>query len=95
MMTHRNDMFDLLVDGELSPERRRQLLAHLDSEPDGWKRCALAFLEAQSFRESFTDLLVADHSSVDRHWYHVLQSDVLKEQYVLRQCPPHPLWYRR
>jgi hypothetical protein len=30
---------------------RRQLLLRLDSEPEGWRRCALAFLEAQTWRD--------------------------------------------
>ena len=42
--------FDLLVDGELSEADRRQLLSSLDEMPDGWRRCALAFLEAQSWK---------------------------------------------
>jgi hypothetical protein len=46
---------DLLIDGELSPEARRALLARLDASPDGWRRCALAFLEAQAWRESFSE----------------------------------------
>ena len=46
---------DLLIDGELSPEARRELLARLDESPDGWRRLALAFLEAQSWRESFAE----------------------------------------
>jgi hypothetical protein len=48
-----NIPFDRLVDGELSEEERRQLLAGLDNEPGGWRRCALAFLEAQCWKESF------------------------------------------
>lgn len=40
-------LFDLLVDGELSEPRRCELLASLDQTQDGWRRCALAFLEAQ------------------------------------------------
>jgi anti-sigma factor RsiW len=44
---------DRLVDGELSGNERRELLLRLESEPDGWRRCALAFLEAQSWRETF------------------------------------------
>ncbi|MEN6496159.1 MAG: hypothetical protein ABFD16_17905 [Thermoguttaceae bacterium] len=44
---------DQLVDGELSPATRRKLLAELDQIPDGWRRCALAFLEAQVWREEF------------------------------------------
>jgi hypothetical protein len=43
-------VLDRLVDGELSPHQRRELLAGLDDEPGGWRRCALAFLEAQSWR---------------------------------------------
>jgi hypothetical protein len=49
-------LFDRLVDGELGEEERRKLLASLDAAPEGWRRCALAFLEAQAFRESFGDL---------------------------------------
>ncbi len=41
---------DRLVDGELDTEARRDLLARLDSSPDGWRRCAVAFLEGQEFR---------------------------------------------
>jgi hypothetical protein len=42
--------FDRLVDGELVADERRRLLASLDDRPDGWRQCALAFLEAQSWR---------------------------------------------
>ena len=44
---------DRLVDDELSEEERRQLLGQLDDEPGGWRRCALAFLEAQCWRKVF------------------------------------------
>jgi hypothetical protein len=44
--------FDLLVDGELSEADRRELLSSLDESPDGWRRCALAFLEAQSWNSA-------------------------------------------
>jgi hypothetical protein len=42
---------DLLVDGELNETDRRELLVRLDHEPDGWRRCALAFLESQCWRQ--------------------------------------------
>jgi len=42
---------DRLVDGELSDADRRELLLRLEHEPHGWRRCALAFLEAQSWKE--------------------------------------------
>jgi len=48
--------FDLLADGELSEAARRELLSRLDDEPGGWRRCALAFLEAQSWRHVFGTL---------------------------------------
>ena len=43
---------DRLVDGELSPAQRRQLLTELENQPDGWRRCALAFLEAQAWEDA-------------------------------------------
>jgi hypothetical protein len=45
---------DRLVDGELEESARRALLRQLDSEPGGWRFCALAFLQAQCWRESMT-----------------------------------------
>lgn len=47
-----DDEIALLVDGELGEERRSQVLRSLDTESDGWKRCAVAFLEAQLWREA-------------------------------------------
>jgi hypothetical protein len=43
-------LIDRLVDGELSIDERRELLASLEAQPGGWRRCALAFLEAQTWR---------------------------------------------
>jgi hypothetical protein len=48
--------FDRIVDGDLSPAELRAVLGRLGREPDGWKRCALAFLEAQCWRESFKEI---------------------------------------
>jgi anti-sigma factor RsiW len=45
-------LIDLLVDGELETSRRRELLERLDTQPDGWRRCAMAFLEDQSWGEA-------------------------------------------
>ncbi|MDB5353061.1 MAG: hypothetical protein JWN86_4308 [Planctomycetota bacterium] len=45
---------DLLVDGELNDTSRVELLARLEASPDGWRRCALAFLEAQAWQGAFT-----------------------------------------
>src|SRR5690349_17727894 len=43
-----DNRIERLVDGELSAEDYRALLASLEDEPGGWKRCALAFLEDQA-----------------------------------------------
>ena len=43
-------LLDRLVDGELNDAERRELLLRLDQAPQGWRRCALAFLEAQAWR---------------------------------------------
>jgi hypothetical protein len=45
-------LIDRLVDGELGDIDRRALLLRLEKEPDGWRRCALAFLESQSWRSA-------------------------------------------
>ena len=46
------EQLDLLVDGELDGQDRKDLLRKLDRSPDGWKHCALAFLEAQMFQQA-------------------------------------------
>ncbi len=43
-------VLDRLVDSELGPQQRREVLAALDEEPGAWRECALAFLEAQAWR---------------------------------------------
>jgi len=50
MTSEHETWLDLLVDGELDEPRRRELLLALDATPDGWRRCALAFLEAQAWQ---------------------------------------------
>lgn len=50
-------LIDRLVDGELSGDERRHLLASLEAQPDGWRRCALAFVEAQTWRGAMGNLL--------------------------------------
>ncbi len=55
-------LLDRLVDGELPADERRALLQSLDSRPDGWRRCALAFLEAQSWRSELRTVTIAPAS---------------------------------
>jgi len=46
---------DLLADEELSPAEERELLAQLEQVPGGWRRCALALLEARSWQRALHD----------------------------------------
>jgi len=46
------DQIDRLVEDELDKQQRNQLIVLLEQEPSGWRQCALAFLEAQSWRRS-------------------------------------------
>lgn len=68
---------DRLVDGSLGEEARHRLLLKLDQETNGWKQCALAFLEAQTFRDAMGPLLnlpdQAKQSVTDSH--HPLSPD--------------------
>lgn len=57
-------LLDLLVDGELTDGQRRELLEWCEREPDGWRRCALAFLEGQSWSQVFGDLTDQPHTAV-------------------------------
>ena len=60
-----NLLFDRLVDDELSADERKRLLASLDSQQDGWRRCALAFLEQQAWRRQMK-AIVADPSATEK-----------------------------
>ena len=48
-------VLDRLVDGELADGDRRTVLESLERQPDGWRQCALAFLEAQTWGQTLTD----------------------------------------
>jgi hypothetical protein len=56
-------LLDRLVDGELDAAGRRELLNALDDQPGGWRRCALAFLEAQAWRSDLRGAVRASHSA--------------------------------
>ena len=54
---------DRLVDGELSPDEYAAVLRSLDDRPDGWRRCALAFLEAQAWHSELGTIRREDQPS--------------------------------
>ncbi len=45
---------DRLVDGRLSDDEYRQLLCQIDADPDGWRHCAMAFLEHQALQKELS-----------------------------------------
>ena len=47
---------DRIVDGGMTPLELRAALLRLERDPDGWKRCAVAFLEGQVVSESLRAL---------------------------------------
>lgn len=53
-----DEQVDRLVDGELSLAEQRALLEQIEASPNGWRRVGLAFLEAQSLRQSCTEWAV-------------------------------------
>ena len=50
------DLIDRMVDGGMTPDELRKSIERLDATPEGWRRCALAFLEAQSWAEAFRSM---------------------------------------
>lgn len=57
------ETLDRLVDGELTSDEERELLAQLDQIPNGWRRCALAFLEARCWQQTTHALLARETAS--------------------------------
>ena len=46
-------LLERLVDDELDEDERDFIIARFDEIPEGWRMCALAFLEDQAFRSAF------------------------------------------
>jgi hypothetical protein len=59
-----NQLIDRLVDGELPETDRRELLQSFENQPGGWRRCALAFLEAQVWRQALSPEAAPEAASV-------------------------------
>ncbi|QVL32141.1 hypothetical protein KIH39_25445 [Telmatocola sphagniphila] len=59
-----SQLIDRLVDGELPEQDRQALLRRLEIEPDGWRTCALTFLEAQTWRATFREVAEAPRQEI-------------------------------
>lgn len=51
-----NGTLDRLVDGELTGDEYRAALASLEDQADGWRQCAMAFLQAQALGAELGEL---------------------------------------
>ena len=60
-------LVERLVDGEATDEEREKIVYRLDETVDGWRYCALAFLEAQSFRAALRDYSDASEGVVSQN----------------------------
>lgn len=49
-----DELLDRLVDGELPRDEYEQLLRSFEQHPEGWRRCALAFLESQAWQRELS-----------------------------------------
>jgi hypothetical protein len=58
-------LIDRLVDDELTDSERRELLVRLETDPEGWRRCALAFLESQSWHKALAAIPAPAPSAAD------------------------------
>jgi hypothetical protein len=83
-----DDFIDRIVDGAMTPCQLRAAIDRLDREPDGWKRCAVAFLEAQCWREAFRTLDQPAGCSVE-------VSARLAPPDPVRKGQPYGTWHRR
>ena len=52
-----SQLLDRLVDGNLSVAEQRRLISSLETRPDGWRKCAMAFLEAHTWKAEFAELM--------------------------------------
>ena len=50
------EVIDQMVDGGMTPNELRHCIERLDAAPENWRRCALAFLEAQSWADAFQSM---------------------------------------
>ncbi len=60
-------LLDRLVDGELDGDEYRQAITMLDNQPGGWRKCALAFLEAQALEVELGAVRRENTISVPQH----------------------------
>ena len=59
---------DLLVENEMDEQERKRLFEQLDASENGWKVCALAFLERRALADSLSLVVAGAVDSSDAQW---------------------------
>ncbi len=57
---------NLLVDDELSPEQRRELIQYLNRHPEYWRICARTFLDQQTLQNTIVQPVGESNSGITR-----------------------------
>ncbi|MFO0890034.1 MAG: hypothetical protein U0790_12955 [Isosphaeraceae bacterium] len=78
-------LIDRMVDGSLRPSELREAVARLDRTPDGWRRCALAFLEAQSWGDAMRHMDAPAVQDIEVRTGGTLEAGVLASPFVHRE----------
>jgi hypothetical protein len=86
-----DDLIDRIVDGALTPAELKCASVRLEQAPDGWKRCALAFLEAQAWRDAMCSIGQPAHARGERKFCSLLPVEF--ETLANKRSPRH--WWRR
>lgn len=90
-----DSLIDRLVDGELREVERQRILALLETEVGGWRRCALAFLEAQAWSRTLASnpnlhsVNAPDNSTIT----HVLIDPDQPVDHIRQRRAPTPRWF--
>ncbi|MEO1524785.1 MAG: hypothetical protein AAFX06_05080 [Planctomycetota bacterium] len=58
-----SERIELLVEGELSPDQRRELVGELDSDPKRWREVAFAFMEQEKLRSAVRVAVAEDRTA--------------------------------
>lgn len=83
------ELIDKLVDGELREDDYRNVLQIIDQKPEGWRDCALAFLEAQALQKELGTLL--ENSEFEEELVSALgahQDDATNQSFYDSEIPP-------
>ena len=85
------ELIERLVDDELNESERTRLLERLERVPEGWRACALSFLENQTFASALRGLNFVESAALfERNKYWIRSGNVRLCDYGKRR-----IWQRQ